>query len=206
MVMKKRGTLLVVSGPSGAGKGTLIQAVLKKRPEAMVSVSATTRAPRPGEKEGIHYFFVSKEKFEKMIQEHAFLEYACVFGTTYYGTPQAFVEQKLAEGNDVILDIDVQGAMNIKQAMPEAVLVFILPPSYQILRQRLTDRKTESDEQIERRLQTAKNEIKYINHYQYLLINDTVTDASDNLDHILQASHLYATSERKDALLAHWEE
>lgn len=175
MVMKKRGTLLVVSGPSGAGKGTLIQAVLKKRPEAMVSVSATTRAPRPGEKEGIHYFFVSKEKFEKMIQEHAFLEYACVFGTTYYGTPRAFVEQKLAEGNDVILDIDVQGAMNIKQAMPEAVLVFILPPSYQILRQRLTDRKTESDEQIERRLQTAKNEIKYINHYQYLLINDTVT-------------------------------
>ena len=130
MVMKKRGTLLVVSGPSGAGKGTLIQAVLKKRPEAMVSVSATTRAPRPGEKEGVHYFFVSKEKFEQMIQEHAFLEYACVFGTTYYGTPRAFVEQKLAEGNDVILDIDVQGAMNIKQAMPEAVLVFILPRSF----------------------------------------------------------------------------
>lgn len=206
VAMEKRGTLLVVSGPSGAGKGTLIQALLEKRPEAIVSVSATTRAPRPGEKEGVHYFFVSKEHFEQMIQDNAFLEYACVFGTTYYGTPRAFVEQKLAAGNDVILDIDVQGAMNIKKAMPEAVLVFILPPSYQVLRQRLTDRQTESEEQIERRLQTAKNEIKYISQYQYLLINDTVAEASENLDHILQASHLYTTNERKDALLAHWEE
>ncbi len=204
--MEKQGTLLVVSGPSGAGKGTLIHTLLEKRKDAIVSVSATTRAPRPGEEEGVHYFFVSKEQFEKMIEQQAFLEYACVFGTTYYGTPRAFVEEKLAQGIDVILDIDVQGAMNVKKAMPSAVLVFVLPPSYKILRQRLTDRHTETQEQIERRLQTAKNEIQYIDKYEYLIINDTVDCAGEKLDQILQTSHLRATAKKKDVLLAYWEE
>ena len=202
--MNKQGTLLVISGPSGAGKGTLIQTLLH-HPDVMLSVSATTRAPRPGESEGVHYFYVSPEKFEQMIAENAFLEYAHVFGTTYYGTPRAFVEKKLQEGVDVILDIDVQGAMNIKKAMPSAVLVFILPPSYQVLRQRLTDRGTETQEQIERRLQTAKNEIQYIDEYDYCILNDTVQTAAQQLENVLAISHL-RVGDRKQALLAHWEE
>lgn len=202
--MNKQGTLLVISGPSGAGKGTLIQTLLH-HPDVMLSVSATTRAPRPGESEGVHYFYVSPKKFEQMIAENAFLEYAHVFGTTYYGTPRAFVEKKLLEGIDVILDIDVQGAMNIKKAMPSAVLVFILPPSYQVLRQRLTDRGTETQEQIERRLQTAQNEIQYIDQYDYCILNDTVQTAAQQLENVLAVSHL-RVGDRKQALLAHWEE
>ena len=182
----------------------MIQTLLH-HPDVMLSVSATTRAPRPGESEGVHYFYVSPEKFEQMIAENAFLEYAHVFGTTYYGTPRAFVEKKLQEGVDVILDIDVQGAMNIKKAMPSAVLVFILPPSYQVLRQRLTDRGTETQEQIERRLQTAQNEIQYIDEYDYCILNDTVQTAAQQLENVLAVSHL-RVGDRKQALLAHWEE
>lgn len=203
--MDKQGTLLVVSGPSGAGKGTLIQTLLDTRSCVMTSVSATTRAPRPGEQEGVHYFFVSPETFQEMIDRDAFLEYAHVFGTTYYGTPRAFVEQKLTQGIDVILDIDVQGAMNVKRALPQAVLVFILPPSYAVLKQRLTSRGTESVEQIERRLQTAKNEIQYLDKYDYCIVNDTVEAAGKKLDAVLSVSHL-RVGDRKQALLAHWEE
>ena len=187
MARKKKGLLLVVSGPAGVGKGTVDGALIAKHPEIKMSVSVTTRAPRPGEIEGVHYFFRTKEEFDRMIEQNAFLEYMHVFGMNYYGTPKAFVEAEREKGNHVILEIDVQGAMKVKESCPDAVMVFIAPPSLQILKQRLVGRGTETQESIDVRTATALEELKKLPRYDYMVINDVVEEAVADMEAILSA-------------------
>ena len=187
MARKKKGLLLVVSGPAGVGKGTVDGALIAKHPEIKMSVSVTTRAPRPGEIEGVHYFFRTKEEFDRMIEQNAFLEYMHVFGINYYGTPKAFVEAEREKGNHVILEIDVQGAMKVKETCPDAVMVFIAPPSLQILKQRLVGRGTETQESIDVRTATALEELKKLPRYDYMVINDVVEEAVADMEAILSA-------------------
>lgn len=187
MARKKKGLLIVVSGPAGVGKGTVDGALIARHPEIKMSVSATTRAPRPGEIEGVHYFFKTKEAFDRMIDENAFLEYMHVFGMNYYGTPKAFVEAEREKGNHVILEIDVQGAMKVKEACPDAVLVFIAPPSLKILKDRLVGRGTETQESIDVRTATALEEFKKLPEYDYMVINDVVEEAVCDMEAILSA-------------------
>ena len=187
MARKKKGLLIVVSGPAGVGKGTVNAALMAKHPEIKLSVSATTRAPRPGEIEGVHYFFKTKEEFARMIEENAFLEYMHVFGMNYYGTPRAFVETERDKGHHVILEIDVQGAMKVKAACPDAVLVFIAPPSLKILKDRLVGRGTETQESIDVRTATALEELKMLPAYDYMVINDVVEEAVADMEAILSA-------------------
>ena len=187
MARKKKGLLLVVSGPAGVGKGTVDGALIAKHPEIKMSVSVTTRAPRPGEIEGVHYFFRTKEEFDRMIEQDAFLEYMHVFGINYYGTPKAFVEAEREKGNHVILEIDVQGAMKVKETCPDAVMVFIAPPSLQLLKQRLVGRGTETQESIDVRTATALEELKKLPRYDYMVINDVVEEAVADMEAILSA-------------------
>ena len=187
MARKKKGLLLVVSGPAGVGKGTVDGALIAKHPEIKMSVSVTTRAPRPGEIEGVHYFFRTKEEFDRMIEQDAFLEYMHVFGINYYGTPKAFVEAEREKGNHVILEIDVQGAMKVKETCPDAVMVFIAPPSLQIFKQRLVGRGTETQESIDVRTATALEELKKLPRYDYMVINDVVEEAVADMEAILSA-------------------
>ncbi len=184
--MFNKGLLIVVSGPSGAGKGTICSAYLERNPHAMLSVSVTTRKPRIGEKEGKNYFFRDKETFLKMVEDGEFLEYAEVYGN-YYGTPKKFVEEELAAGNDVILEIDIQGALQVKERFPEAVFVFIIPPSMEELKRRIVKRGTEDAEAIYRRFQSAYEELNYISRYNYVIINDTVESAVAKLEAIVLA-------------------
>lgn len=184
--MFDKGLLIVVSGPSGAGKGTVCSAYLERNPHAILSVSVTTRKPRVGEKEGVNYFFRDKETFLKMVENGEFLEYAEVYGN-YYGTPKKFVEEKLAAGRDVILEIDIQGALQIKDRFPEAVFVFIIPPSMEELKKRIVKRGTEDAEAIYRRFQSAYKELNYISRYNYVIINDTVDSAVAKLEAIVLA-------------------
>lgn len=181
------GLLLVVSGPAGVGKGTIDQALLRRSPNMLLSVSCTTRAPRPGEIDGVHYFFISEDAFRQMIKEDAFLEYMHVFHTNYYGTPRKFVMDNIAAGHDVLLEIDVQGAMRVKQVYPEAVLVFIAPPSMDALKQRLIGRATETPEAIEKRFATAFSEIQYMRQYDYIVCNDDLETAISRMEHIVDA-------------------
>ena len=187
MARKKKGLLIVVSGPAGVGKGTVDAALMAKHPEIRMSVSVTTRAPRPGEIEGVHYFYRTKEEFDRMIEEGAFLEYMHVFGMNYYGTPKAFVESERSKGNHVILEIDVQGAMKVKEACPDAVMVFIAPPSLKILKDRLVGRGTETQESIDVRTATALEELKKLPDYDYMVINDVVEEAVADMEAILSA-------------------
>lgn len=187
MARKKKGLLIVVSGPAGVGKGTVDGALIAKHPEIKMSVSVTTRAPRPGEIEGVHYFFRTKEEFDRMIEQNAFLEYMHVFGMNYYGTPKAFVEAEREKGNHVILEIDVQGAMKVKESCPDAVMVFIAPPSLQILKQRLVGRGTETQESIDVRTAAALEELKKLPRYDYMVINDVVEEAVADMEAILSA-------------------
>jgi guanylate kinase len=187
MARKKKGLLIVVSGPAGVGKGTVNAALMQKHPEIRMSVSVTTRAPRPGEIEGVHYFFRTKEEFDRMIEEDAFLEYMHVFGMNYYGTPKAFVETERNKGNHVILEIDVQGAMKVKSRCPDAVLVFIAPPSLKVLKDRLVGRGTETQESIDVRTATALEELKKLPDYDYMVINDVVEEAVADMEAILSA-------------------
>ena len=187
MARKKKGLLIVVSGPAGVGKGTVDAALMAKHPEIRMSVSVTTRAPRPGEIEGVHYFYRTKEEFDRMIEEGAFLEYMHVFGMNYYGTPKAFVEAEREKGNHVILEIDVQGAMKVKEACPDAVMVFIAPPSLKILKDRLVGRGTETQESIDVRTATALEELKKLPEYDYMVINDVVDEAVADMEAILAA-------------------
>jgi guanylate kinase len=183
-----KGTLLVISGPSGSGKGTLCEKLLELEKNVRFSVSATTREPRQGEVHGVHYFFISEDEFSRMIENNEFLEYADVFGMNKYGTPKAYVEQLLNEGRDVVLDIDVQGAMNVKQIKKDAVMIFVVPPSPEVLEQRLRHRNTETDEQISRRLHTAKAEVAMAGLYDYIIVNEDIETAVDEIRSILKAT------------------
>ena len=187
MTQNRKGLLLVISGPAGVGKGTINLSLISRNSDIRMSVSATTRQPRPGEIDGVHYFFKTEEEFQKMIESGAFLEYMRVFNTHYYGTPKSFVEQELAEGRSVILEIDVQGAMRVKAAYPDAVLIFIAPPSMSELKSRLIHRGTESSEAIDRRFETAYQEMKYINQYDYVVVNDILDLAIARTEDIIVA-------------------
>ena len=181
------GKLLVVSGPSGAGKSTVIHKMMAGREDLRFSVSATTRAPREGEVDGKDYYFLDRERFERMIQENAFLEHAEYVGN-YYGTPAAPVLESLEKGISVILDIEVQGASNVRKAMPDAVTVFLAPPSFEALEARLRGRGQDSDEKIRQRLARAREEYREIPKYDYIVINDDADEAAQELAAILLSS------------------
>lgn len=187
MNQSRKGLLLVVSGPAGVGKGSIDQALLDRHDNMKLSVSATTRKPRPGEIDGVHYFFITEERFKAMIAENAFIEYMHVFNTNYYGTPKSFVDEELEAGHDVILEIDVQGAMRVKRSYPEAVLVFVAPPSMSTLKSRLIGRGTETPEAIEKRFATAFEELKYLENYDYVVINDVLDVAIKRMEQIIGA-------------------
>ena len=190
------GKLFVMSGPSGTGKGTICNQLFKDRPNIISSVSMTTRSPREGEKEGINYFFVSKEEFENKIENDGLLEYARVF-ENYYGTPREFVMDNLEKGNDVLLEIDVQGAMQVKEKYKDAIVVFIMPPSLEELKNRIVGRGTETEESINRRLGEALNEIHMADKYDYMVVNDDLAEAVANFEKIVDAEHLKMSEEKK---------
>ena len=180
------GLLIVLSGPSGAGKGTICDELLRKMPNLRYSVSSTTRSPRRGEVEGVHYYFRQRQEFEAMLARDELLEWA-VFCDNYYGTPRFAVEQALQEGLDVILEIEIQGALQIKKRFPQGVFTFIVPPSMDVLSERIHKRGTETEEVIQKRLATAVQELGYVSEYDYVVINDEVPVAVDKLKSILVA-------------------
>lgn len=187
MTEKKRGQLIVLSGPSGAGKSTVLAEVFRRRDNLHFSVSYTTRAPRAGEQDGVNYNFVSREEFERMIANNELLEYAEYVGN-YYGTSLKVIHDKLDAGVDVLLDIEVQGAAKVRQLCPDALFIFIFPPSFEELSRRLRGRQTDSEEVIAGRLEKAKMELKEIPKYDYLVINDQVSQAADEFVSILTAA------------------
>ena len=199
MSIKKKGLLLVISGPSGAGKGTICKELLKVGTSTKLSISATTRNPRAGEKEGINYYYKTREEFENMIAEGEFLEYAQIYDN-YYGTPKKAIFHELEKGNDVILEIEMQGAMQIKKAYPEAVFIFILPPSLMELKNRIVGRGTETIEQIEKRFGSAYSEIKLIGDYDYFIFNNVVEKSADEIKHIIYAEKNKVGRYKKDVL------
>jgi len=186
--MKHEGTLIVVSGFSGAGKGTLMKELVKTYNNYALSVSMTTRNPRPGEVEGESYFFVTKEEFEDQIEKNGLLEHAC-YCENYYGTPRSYVEKQVKQGKDVILEIEIQGALKIKEKYPTAVLLFVMPPSAKELRRRLIGRGTETVEVIDKRLSRACEEAEGIEEYDYIIINDKLEECVCQLHEIIRAAH-----------------
>lgn len=186
--MDHQGILVVVSGFSGAGKGTLMKELLKRYDNYALSISATTRAPREGETDGKEYFFVSKEQFEKMRDEQKLIEYA-QYVNHYYGTPKEYVEQKMAEGKDVILEIEIQGALKVKKRFPDALLLFVTPPSAEELRKRLVGRGTETLEVINARLARAAEEASGMEAYDYLLVNDDLDRCVEEMHNLIQLQH-----------------
>ena len=186
--MNHQGILVVVSGFSGAGKGTLMKELLKRYDNYALSISATTRTPREGETDGKEYFFVTKEQFEKMRDERKLVEYA-QYVNNYYGTPKEYVEQKMAEGKDVILEIEIQGALKVKKRFPDALLLFVTPPSAEELRRRLVGRGTETLEVINARLARAAEEASGMEAYDYLLINDDLDRCVEEMHQLIQAQH-----------------
>jgi len=183
-----KGLLLVLSGPSGVGKGTLCNRLRSVIPELVYSVSATTRPPRPGEVDGVNYFFKTHQQFRAMIEAGELLEWAEYVGN-YYGTPRSFVEQTIAAGKDIILEIDVQGAMQVKRRFPEAILLFVLPPSLEELRQRIVNRGTETESAIRSRMAAAAEELKLMEHYDYAVVNDDLDEACRRVMSIIEAEH-----------------
>ena len=186
--MSNKGILTVVSGFSGAGKGTIMKRLMEKYDNYALSVSATTRAPRPGEEEGREYFFRTVEEFEKMIAKDELIEYA-KYVENYYGTPRAYVEEQLEAGKDVILEIEIQGALKVKEKFPETLLLFVTPPSARELKDRLVKRGTESMEVILSRMERAREEAKGMDRYDYLVINDVREDCVDEVHRIIQGEH-----------------
>ena len=185
-----RGLLIVLSGPSGVGKGTVRAAVFANNQfQYVYSVSATTRAQRPGEVDGKDYYFVSREEFETMIQNEDLLEYAEYVGN-YYGTPIQKIEENLAAGHDVFLEIEVQGAMKVKERMPEGIFIFLAPPNLEELESRITGRGTDAAHVIQERMATTKEEIELMQHYDYVVVNDQVQHAVDKINAIIQSEHL----------------
>jgi guanylate kinase len=196
-----RGMLVVISAPSGAGKTSVLRGVFERHPEARFSVSVTTRPPREGERTGVDYSFVDDREFDRLIAANEFIEWAWVHGNRY-GTPRSTVEEGMRRGETVIFDTDTVGAANIRTLFPEAVLIFIAPPSPEILRQRLESRSTESPERIARRLEAAPHEMERAGDYDYIIINDTLEDAVAGFNAILEAERL--RSKRMLPALAGW--
>ncbi len=186
--MTEKGILIVVSGFSGTGKGETIKRLMGKYPRYVFSISATTRSPREGEQHGREYFFLSKEEFEQKISEGRFLEHANYVGN-YYGTPRDYVEEQLAAGRDVLLDIEVEGALNVKQVFPEAVLVYLLPPSAKELKRRLSGRGTETEDVIKKRMSRSLEESKEIEKYDYVVVNDELDQCVEELHGIVSSEH-----------------
>lgn len=187
-MMAERGILVVVSGFSGAGKGTLMKRLMEKYDNYALSVSATTRTPRPGEEHGREYFFHTKQEFEELILQDALIEYA-QYVDNYYGTPKAYVEKQLNAGKDVILEIEIQGALKVKEKLPDTLLLFVTPPSAEELEHRLVNRGTESMEVIESRLRRAAQEAKAMPEYDYILINDQIEECVDTMHSVIQSQH-----------------
>ena len=191
-MMKQQGILAVVSGFSGAGKGTIMKALLGKYDNYALSISATTRKPREGEVHGREYFFLSVEEFEAMIENDQFIEHAR-YVSNYYGTPRSYVEEKMAEGKDVILEIEIQGALKVKEKFPETLLVFVVPPTAEDLKNRLIGRGTETMDVIESRMDRALEEAEEMEAYDYILVNDTVEKAVEDLHNLIQSQHMKAS-------------
>lgn len=184
--MIHKGLLIIVSGPSGAGKGTICKELIDRDGSILVSVSATTRQPRNGEVDGVSYHFLTRERFKQMILEDGFLEHACVYDN-YYGTPKDFVVEQITQGKNVLLEIDIQGALQVKKKYPEGIFIFILPPSMKTLKSRIEGRGSETPESLKKRLSCAYSEIELIKNYDYFIVNDTVDHATDVLQAIITA-------------------
>jgi guanylate kinase len=200
----QQGKLFVVSGPSGAGKSVITRA-LTSGDDFDLSVSMTTRKPREGETEGVSYYFVSHEDFERTVQEDGFLEHASIYGNCY-GTPKAPVLEKLGAGRNVVLEIEMQGAMQVKKAYPEAVLIFVLPPSMKVLRERLRGRGTESEEQLNTRMQKALSEIRLLKDYDYYLVNDDLDEAIAEAGRIAKGERRRLTKAKAKSIVSKYEE
>ena len=183
---KKTGQVIVISSPSGAGKSSIVKALLERDTNLWLSVSTTTRAIRPGEKEGVNYNYVDKEDFIKKIDEGYFLEYTNYAGN-YYGTPKKFIKEKIEHGTDVILEIEIEGAANIKKLIPEAIFIFILPPSLKVLLKRLKNRNTDSNEKIIERFHQTYKELNEVTKYNYVVVNDVLEDAINKVESIIKA-------------------
>jgi len=196
--MTDRGKLIVISGPSGAGKSTVVFKAIEGRKDFCFSISVTTRAPRPGEQDGREYFFISRERFDEMVAEGKLLEHAR-YVSNCYGTPQDYVEQRLSEGMNVLLDIEVQGARQVSEKMPEAIKIFIVPPTLEQLRRRLEGRQTDTREAIEARLERAREEYAEADFYDYLIVNDDAEKAAQELAAIILAEHC-RFADRRDIL------
>lgn len=184
----RRGIMIVVSGFSGAGKGTLMKRLVQEYDNYALSISATTRKPRPGEENGREYFFLKKDEFEQKIAANGLIEYAC-YCDNYYGTPRAYVEEQLAAGKDVILEIEIQGALKVKKQYPDALLLFVMPPSAAELRRRLEGRGTETQEVIDKRMHRAIEEAEGIEEYEYIVVNDDLDSCVRELHEIITAAH-----------------
>ncbi len=185
--MEKKGILIVISGFSGAGKGTLVKALLKKYDNYALSISMTTRKPREGERDGVEYFFTDRERFEETIRQNGLIEYAQYCGN-YYGTPRAYVERQMQAGNNVILEIEIQGALKIKEQFPESLLIFVTPPSAEELKRRLVSRGTESSDVIEKRLARASEESEGMEAYDYIVVNDDLDICVEEVHQLVEAS------------------
>lgn len=195
----RKGLLILISGPSGTGKGTVCDLLRQKHPEISYSISATTRQPRPGEQDGVNYYFYTKEKFREMIDQGQLLEWAEVYGN-FYGTPKQKVLDRLDAGEDILLEIDTQGALNVMKVVPEGLFIFLLPPSLEELAARLKGRGTETEESLHRRLGAAVDEIKLATKYRYVVVNDKVEDAQETIANIIEAEH--HRSDLNESLLA----
>ena len=201
--MDGRGILIVVSGFSGSGKGTIMNEIIRRYNNYALSVSATTRNPRPGETEGKEYFFKSVEEFEKMIAKDELIEYAR-YVDNYYGTPRAYVEEQLEAGKDVILEIEIQGALKVKEKFPDTLLLFVTPPTAEELRRRLVGRGTETMDVIDFRMKRAREEALGMDRYDYLIINDVLEDCVEEMHRIIQGEH--RRSFRNQAFIEHMKE
>lgn len=193
-----KGGVFIISGPSGSGKDTVLAELFRNRPDLLFSISSVTRPMRSGEKEGDKYNFISREKFEYMIENDMLLEHN-VFVGNYYGTPREPVERAVAEGKDIIIEVDVNGAAQIRKKLPEAVSIFIMPPSFQELKRRLRGRGTESEELIEKRLNSALGEIKRASEYDYIIVNDNITAAADDILSVILSSS-FKTDRQKNII------
>lgn len=193
--MSDKGVLTVISGFSGAGKGTVVKQLLEKYDYGL-SISATTRSPREGEQDGREYFFKTKEEFERMIAEHQLIEYARYVGN-YYGTPKEYVVQQLEQGKDVILEIEMQGALHVREILPEANLIFLTPPAVDVLENRLRGRGTETEEVIRNRMARAKEECSYMEQYDYIVVNDDLDECVENVHRLIRSLH-YKREQQED--------